>query len=278
MRQAHGTITRTLLPAAFAGTVERDDDQPVGAHEGEDQIRLAEERRRAQRPSRIARELRRHVVLAPGARGHVVREDRVELAARAHGRPGTGLAAERAHQRRDDAPRDDERRRGVAGKSDDRLAVARREHRRFAGLDRDPVDEHAGSSEPVDDARRQVAHRDRRARRKDERIGARERRRSGGKHRLFVVGDDPARDREAAGPFDSGRDRGRIDVADLTQRRGCAGRDDFVAGREHRDARAREHFDGHDADRRQRPQLGGAQPPPRPGRRGRRRRRLHRAR
>ncbi len=152
-------------------------------------------------PSRIARERARHEIFAARTRRH--RDVETARAARrsSPSRLADAFAAEQPHQRPHDAPRHDQRAGRISRQADDGLAVADGEHRRLAGLDRDPVDEHAGRAESRDDLRGQIADRNRRAGRQTTASASLERVAQGAlAARRPVVGHDPARRPERRRP------------------------------------------------------------------------------
>ena len=125
-----------------------------------------------------------------------------------------------------------------------------RERRRLARLDRDAVKDHlAARGDRVDD---EIALADRAAAGKDDEVGVARTASSAAISASIVSCAGAVRLGDAAVRRDDRAERKAVDVVDLAGRERPARLDDFVAGREDRDARPRVHLDVGAADRGQR--------------------------
>ena len=80
----------------------------------------------------------------------------------------------------------------------------------------------------------------------------------GARERGLVVRHGPEHDRHAAGFGDGGRDDGAVAVVDSRRLERRAGRNQLIAGRQHRDIGLAHHLDGRDPARRQHADLARA--------------------
>ena len=120
------------------------------------------------------------------------------------------------------------------------------------------MDQDAGLSEPRHDAMRQIAGALRGTAGEHDHVAGIQRRAHSQFERDVFVGESAERHRLAAGFDNRGGEDGAVAVIDAGRRERPAGLDQFVAGREHGDARASHHVDGGKAACREHADLTGA--------------------
>ncbi len=172
--------------------------------------------------------------------------------------PGAG-----ANERRDESVKGENRRGRKSRQHDQRLVADHRQAQRLAGFERHAVNQNAGRTKPRDDAMRQVAGAFRGAAGEHHDVaGLRALAHSGFERDVFVR-KRAERHWFAASLDDGGRKDGAVAVIDAAGAQRVARLDQFVAGRQHRDARAAHHIELGEAAGRQHADLARADLVPR---------------
>ena len=143
----------------------------------------------------------------------------------------------------------------MPGQPDDRRAVDEPEDRRLPRFDAHPVHHDPRGPHRVDRPGHRVLRPDRASTADEHEVRGRAGRPQGPQEHFPIVGDDPVHLRDPSLLLHARRERVGIDVAHLAGAGAAIGRDDLVAGGEHRHAGAEVHFDVDDADAGEQPHI-----------------------